>query len=402
MLPVTTSRRRFISVSGLMIFFFTLADGLLSYIIPVRITLLGFSATKMGLIIASSSVFGAIFDFVLARLIKNTNYRRFFLIAYILCLIFSLIVYSSSTLPLFLLSMAIWGLYSDLHTYAVFDFVGRSSLPKEHCKNFGILGIFKSLGYLIAPIIGGLIVADLAAFFPFSLSLSFTLIAIFFCLILISLSPRHPVIYPGRYRFHFLSELQLLKNIGTILFPVLIFTSTIYIFDAVFWTIGPVFSEKFTDFPDFGGFFMAAYTLPVLIVNWFVGPITGRFGKKKTAYISFLLSSLFLLPVSFVHQPLLIIILVFLSSTIGSVAWPAINGAYADYISESGRYSKEIESLLDLSCNLGYIIGPVFGGIVADVIGIQNVFSALTVLNIFVVIFLLFVTPKHITVKIKS
>lgn len=395
---------KLLSTAAMMLLFFALFDGLLAYILPIKITALGYSKSQMGLIIGSSNIFGAFFDFFLAKFLTNTNYRRLFLLSFGLCFIYPLLLWSSKTIPLFMISMAVWGLYGDINSYATFDFVSRRSQFDQHCKSFGILGIFKGLGYLISPLIAGLIIAQTINFFPFSLALSFILIFAIFYLLLVDFSPKKDSPqydrHPHYHHYNFFHEFHLLQKISKILFPVLLFTVTLYIFDAVFWTIGPIFSESFPSFRNFGGLFMAAYTLPVLVVNWFINPIVNRFGKKRTGHIAFLLSSLFLLPVAFLNQPTLVIIFVFISSLLGSIAWPAINGAYADYISESHSYDKEIESLADFSCNIGYIIGPIFAGIMADLVGNRHVFAALAILDIFIVLILLLITPKHITVKI--
>lgn len=395
-------RSRLLPLTATMLFFYALFDGLLAFILPIQITSLGFSKSQMGLIIGSSNIFGALFDFVLAKFITNTSYRRLYLIVFGLCFVYPLLLWSSKTIPLFMISMAVWGLYGDLNLYATFDFVSRRSKPQDHCKSFGVIGIFRSLGYLIAPIIAGLIIAETIDFFPYSLSLSFVLVSVFFLLILLQFSPKKDspeYDHKARYRhFNFFKEFTLLRKVAQILFPVLIFNITLYIFDATFWTIGPLFSESFSNFRNFGGLFMAAYTLPVLLVNWFVNPITNKFGKKKTAYISFLLGCVLLIPIGFIKEPLLIICLTFISSLFNSLAWPAIDGAYADYISESRSYQKEIISLTDFTCNLGYIIGPITAGLMADLIGNQNVFMALGVGSVFVVLMLILITPKHINV----
>lgn len=389
---------------SLMFFFYTLFDGLLSYLLPIHITGLGFSNSQMGLIIGSSNIFGLIFDFLLAKYITNTHYRRLFLVVYGLCFIYPLLLWSAKTLPIFMIAMSVWGLYGDLNNFATFDLVSRRSKFNDHSKTFGILGVFRSLGYLIAPIIAGAIVVNVVNFFPFSLALSFISITLIFYLILVQLSPKKDSPEfdrtPKYRKYNFVHEFHLLKNIAKILFPVLIFSATLCVFDAVFWTIGPIFSKGFPEFADFGGLFMAAYTLPVLFVNWFIKPITLRFGKKKTALIAFLLGNLFLLPVSLISHPLPIIFFVFLSSVLSSVAWPSLEGAYADYITESNSYQKEIESLNDITANIGYIIGPIFGGFMADFVGVRQVFLPLIIFNLLIVLILLKVTPKAITVRL--
>ena len=68
--------------------FWTLFDGLMAYVTPVLITSRGFSIAQMGLIIASSNIFGVIFDLMLIKFLRSANYRRLFLLVYLLCFAF--------------------------------------------------------------------------------------------------------------------------------------------------------------------------------------------------------------------------------------------------------------------------------------------------------------------------
>ncbi len=397
-------KNRILYAACLMLLFWSLYNGIISYTIPIMISGLGYSATLIGLIIASSNVFGAIYDFVLTKFIPNTSYRRLFLYVSILCLILPLVMWVSKTIPLLLISMAIWGLYGDLNDFAEFDFVSRRSSNQNHSQYFGILGIFQCIGSLLGPIVAGLVITERMTFMPFSLAYSFILMSIIFFIILIDVSPKKDAPdydHHAKYtRFNFINEFKLLGKISKILLPVIIFQITIYVFDSVFWVIGPLYSQSFPNFKDFGGIFMSAYTFPTLIVNWYIKPLTVKFGKKRTAYFSFIAGCLLLLPLTFIDNPYLIILLVFLSSIVNSIAWPAIHGACADYISESPVYEKEIQSVNDFSVNIGYIIGPASAGILADIFGMKNVFLILSSFCILVVCYLLVITPKHINVVI--
>jgi len=107
---------------GLMFFFWTLFDGLIAYMPPILITDRGFSVTEMGLIIASSNIFGMIFDFVLVKYLRSANYRRLFLLVYLLCFAYPIFLWFSKSLGMFLISMMIWGLYGDLNNFATYNF----------------------------------------------------------------------------------------------------------------------------------------------------------------------------------------------------------------------------------------------------------------------------------------
>lgn len=383
-----------------MLLFWAIFDGILGYIIPILITDLGYSKTQMGLIIASSNVFGAIFDFFLCKFIKNTNYRRLFLLFYLACFSYPLLLWSSKTVFIFVVSMAVWGLYGDLQNFASFDFVGNHS-KAENCQKFGIMGVFRSLGYIIAPILAGLLITSVVKSLPFIIAFIFILISFLFYLVLVRLSKKDPVVILASHRrSNFFKEFYLWKRIGLILLPVLLLNTLMYVFDATFWVIGPLFANNFIEFKGFGGLFVAAYMFPTLLVGWFIGSITSKLGKKKTALLAFLFSNILLLPLIWFREPILILTIVFISSFAGSIAWPSLRAAYADYINETDIYDKEIEGLNDFSANLGYIIGPIMAGFVADRVGIHSSFTFLAVINIVLVIFLLFLTPKKININI--
>jgi predicted MFS family arabinose efflux permease len=385
----------------LIILFWAIFDGTFSYIVPIFLTGLGLSKTQMGLIISFSSVFGATFDFLLSKFFKNTHYRRLFLFFYILCFIFPFILWSSSKVILLsIIAMAVWGLYYDLMNFALFDFIGNHSKSKNS-QRFGIAGIFKSVGISIAPILASFLIADIVTFTPFLVAFIFILLSFIFYLVLVKLSQKNCQTNEiHQHHSNFFREISLWKKIGFIIFPVLFFNTLLYIFDAAFWVIGPLFSQTFPNFKDFGGLFMLMYTAPTLIICWFVGKLTQKYGKKKTAFISFLIGNIILLPFFLLKNPIIILITVFCSSFIASLAWPAISGAYGDYINESEKYDREIEGLSDFSINLGYIIGPILVGLIADSVNISFTFSLLAFINIIFVILLLIFTPKKININI--
>ena len=146
---------------------------------------------------------------------------------------------------------------------------------------------------------------------------------------------------------------------------------------------------------------MAAYELPALVVGWFVGSVTGKFGKKRTAFLSLFAGSLVLVMLGYLTNPLLMIAAVFFSSMLMSLAWPALRSAFADYIHETGKYEKEIEGLEDLYTNIGYVLGPALAGFLADWLGNSKTFSVLGVMGVLTAIYLMKITPKKINV-IKS
>jgi len=392
---------RLVYIVALMAFFWTVFDLIISYIAPILITERGFSNSEMGMIIAFSSVSGAFFDFILARLLHSTNYLKTFFLVLTISFILPFVLWSSHHIFVYLIAMAIWGLYYDLYTFASYDFVSRNALNEnQHARDFGIIELFRSLGGLIAPIITTILIVDKVYFSHMVWPLLFLVIAFGFYMLLLSFSPLHHIHASDRHHksISILTEIFRWNVLGKKLLPVLIFMVSIYIFDATFWTIGPLFSESFPEFKHFSGFLMILYSLPSMLTAWKIEPLTRRFGKKRTAYITFLLANIFLIPVGFVNSPIIILILVFFSAVATSITWPSIEAAFADYTAEAGKLQTEVEGITDLTSNIGYIIGPIFAGIFSEKISISWSFGAIGIFNVIVILVLLMVTPRHIRI----
>ena len=394
--------RQLLYIVSFLVFFWTVFDLIISYLVPILITERGFSNSEMGLIISFSSIAGAIFDFFLIRLLKHTNYLKTFFLILIIAFIFPFVLWYSQHIFVYLLAMAIWGLYYDLYTFASYDFVSRNNdTESQHSHDFGVIELFRSLGGLVAPLIITVLVIGKLNFTHFIWPLLFLVIAFVFYILLFSFSPLHHFHAVDRRSrsVNFFVEVNSWRRLCRTLFPVLLFMISIYVFDATFWTIGPLFSDNFPSFPNFSGYLMTLYSLPSLLTAWRVEYLTQKFGKKRTAYVSFLFANIFLIPIGFVNSPWLVLLLVFLSAIATSITWPSIEGAFADYAQEAGHLDTEVEGITDLTTNIGYIIGPIFAGVFSDKIGISLSFGVLGIVNVAIVILLFFVTPRHIRIS---
>lgn len=393
-------------ILSFMLFFWALFDGLLGYLVPIVITGSGMSKTEMGIIFGSSSVFGAAFDFIVSKYFHKAHFRRIYLVMFALCFVYPLLLWTAKGVWLFLLAMAVWGLYYDLENFGNFDFISRGTDEDGHASHFGIVSVFKSLGYLIAPLIAGLLIGETTVVlwqpYIFSwvvLSISFLLLIVLFVIGKRRVTrDQHDIVL--RRKVNVLRELHIWNGIGKILLPVLLLTVFLNILDAFFWTIGPLLAESFGNLHPFNGLFLTMYELPPLLVGWFVGSATNVFGKKRTAFLSFGVGCLLLASIPLFANAYILLGIVFVASLFFGLSLPSINGAYGDYIKETSKYEKEIEGLEDFSTNIGYIIGPIMAGFLADRVGNMQAFSVFAVVGIIAALVLLKVTPKSITVEL--
>jgi MFS family permease len=186
------------------------------------------------------------------------------------------------------------------------------------------------------------------------------------------------------------------RQVSRPMITILLFYTLMGFYDAFFWTIGPLVAEGLHKNTPFGGLFLTAYYIPVLFVSWTVGSLSHKFGKKRTAFVFMLFGSLTLSTIGLFDNPTTLIAIVFISATFGAIAWPAIHGASADYISESPAREKEIEVVTDFASNAGFIIGPVIAGFLADKVGNIQSFSVLGIISALVTCFILKTAPKKI------
>jgi len=399
------NRHKIVYTLALLMLFWCIYDGIITFITPIVITESGLSGTLMGIIVGTSSIAGALFDFIACRIFKSLFFRRVFLIMFGICLFYPLLLFRAKTFWIYIIAMALWGVYYDLKNFGIFDLVSRYTKHNEHSSSFGVVSVFVSLGYLLAPIIAGFMVGESVGWQPFVASWIFLLISAIFLLGLIVLTryQKNDATVPTAevcQRVNFLNEVGLWKRIGKIIFPVLILTLLLNFVDSFFWTVGPLLAESFSGTFGFAGFFMAAYSLPALLVGWFVGPITGKFGKKRAALTCLFIGSIILSTLFLFHNQMLLIGVIFMASIFISMAWPAINGAYADYISETIRMENEINGLEDFFTNIGYVIGPMIAGFLVDLLGNTETFSVLGGFVAICALILLFVTPKKIDIKL--
>lgn len=396
------SRHRALYVLCGMIVFWAIFDGIISYITPLLIVQHGISKTELGLIIGSSSLAGAFFDLLMCWIFKNAKHRRILTIMFAICLIYPLILHQATTATLFFVAMVVWGFYYDLHNIANFEYVGNHLPKAEHSSAFGLIYMASSFGYLMAPILAGLVIVTLVDWKAFIVAWILLFISICFFLALNFVGKKEiqdDMEIRERVRpINLLLSVSLWHRIVKIIAPILVLTCLLNIIDSFFWTIGPIVAEGMSQYHQFAGFFMVAFTLPPLLVGWGIGKITTKYGKKQTAFVSLLIGSLILSTMMFWHNPFILIAIVLLFSSSIAFSWPAINGVYADFISETDNLTREIESVEDFFVNIGYIVGPILAGFLADRAGNMTAFSILGVFGAIMAFVLMKITPKSIRI----
>ena len=381
-----------------------LFDGIATYIVPLAITQAGISETVMGLIIGSSSFIGLFVDVIIVRIAKRTTYRRYFLWLFLLCAVYPLILWQANNISLFLVAMGVWALYYDLHMFGRLDYVGREEPASHHAHSSSILETFTGVGYVLAPIVASSLVVGSVGKEVFLMMWAVLLLAVaMYGVFLYTIehnrnrSTKHREVHIKKQSLvlHF----RLIETITARIAPVLFFTLLLNVIYSSVWTIGPLFTLKEPGFEHLSGLFVTAFSIPLVLVSWLGSTLSIRFGKKRTAFVAAIFGSAMIATIGFMDAPIGIIVATFLGACGLAIARPAIASAYANYISESEGIEPEFEATQVFFGNLGFIIGPILSGFLADQIGFGYTFTVIGAIGFIISAILLSMHKPNIRVS---
>ncbi len=380
-----------------MIFFFIIFDGLIMYLTPIVMQQSHIQLGTIGLVIGLSSVGGMFFDILLVRVLENANHRRIFLYCFLAASSTPLILFGATTITVYLVAMAVWGLYYNLYEIGLLAYVDEKVPKEKQVSTFGFLNVFEGLGYLVAPFIASILLLVVVSNFALAgWSYSFLIIAFIFFLFFSKLGKN---IFPKRAKrknfYNLITEEKFFDKIRLRLLPVLFLTLTLNAVDAGVWTTGPILSEKIT--PGFaGGAFMIAYMIPPLLSGWIVGILAKKFDKKNTALFALLFGSLLITAIALTKSPMFAIIAIFFVALFWTLTDPTIKTAYTEHIADLAVSHKEIETVDDLFVNLGDTIGPIIAGYSAQFFGLENSFIIIGIIGILASFILFYFMPKNL------
>lgn len=393
-----------ILILSVMLFFIYLGDGILSDWVPTFMQDSTGSSLVMGLIMSFSSLVGFGADLVFPQLLKLVKTRKLMLMAIGTSLVFSGILLWTTVLPwivLFLIAMAVWGIYYEFLGFGSYQFVSESVPTNARAGAWAVMGVFKSLAYFLGPIIG--------SYFAMRKGNAETvLVAVFFVFLgyLLWLATGRHLKQVSSESSH--ERINLWREVGQWrillehVWPVLILSIGMGLIDATFWTTGTVLSDNLAEQSWMGGMFLPFYMLPMVIFGVVVARWGIYKGKKKIAEISMLIAGICLSLMGVVDSVVFMLGVSLLTGTALAVAWPMTDAVYSDIVQRMGREGKHMVGLSSSTISLAYIIGPILAGGIAQFIGERMTFSFIGILMVFVSIFLLVVTPKKLRLPQKE
>lgn len=353
----------------------------------------------MGLVFSFSSVVGFVTDLVFPQLLRKFKARRLILLAIAANLIFSGILIWTTTWPwlvLFLLAMAVWGVYYELLWFGSAQFVSDNVPTESRSGVWGVLSVFKSLAYFIGPIVGSWLAISRGNMTTVVVAASVVCVGYVIWVLTSKKEKIHEREIEPMEKFDIGEELGYWKVLFVHVWPVLLISLTMGLIDATYWTTGAVLSDIMARGGLLGGLFLPAYMLPPI----FMGVILAKWGvykgKKKIAEIFLLFAGVFLALLGLREGLWSMLLLSFLTGVALSVAWPMVDAVYSDILARMGTERKHMVGLSSSTTSLAYIIGPITAGFISSRVGERMTFVVMGALTVVVAIVLLFSTPRKL------
>lgn len=179
-----------------------------------------------------------------------------------------------------------------------------------------------------------------------------------------------------------LTDYGRLKSTGLV---ILLMTFLFSFYDGMVWVLEPLYYREFTSDALVGGIIMSAFVLPLIFLEAPGGWLADRFGRRKTLAAGLLAAGVFSIAFGMADDVYGLFAAAFLATTGLALAWPSMEGILT-VKSDAGERGSVV-GVWSTARDLGYVVGPFGGGVLAQFIGLDMTFAALGVVFIAVTAF---------------
>lgn len=352
---------------------YTITDGIVTFYLPILAEEVLTSMALVGIVLASSSVWDIVADLFLGFQSKEVKHKQLIRWAFVimLLLIGSNILAVSGGLgvrrAILLLSMLLWGFHYEAMIWGVYDFVVDTREKGTQAASFGVISVFQSLGYAIGAVIAGtaILVSAKTALGTGSLfaALGLVLFSIFIT------TYREPPSKEHQRKLHFRTEIQLWRKIGRKIFPLLLVTLSVGLFNGVVFSMTPILVETRAGLSLLGGFIVGAFSVPMILFTGWFGRLADKYGKHQFVILASFLIAATMSVFGLVDNPWVAAVLALTAGTGLSLLYPALDSQFSAYIGEHTGQEKETLGEMGVSVNIGFILGAALGGIFVSLTG---------------------------------
>ena len=383
---------------SLVLFFVYLGDAMLSDWVPAYIQESVGKPWLMGLIISFSSMIGFVADLFLPQFLKKVSVEKMIVLAIGSSLIFCGLLLWSTYWPyviIFLMAMAVWGVYYEFLGFGGQQFVSESIPTHFRSGAWAVLGAFRGLAYFVGPLFGSFLLISKGNVAV--VTVSSLMVFIGYLIWFLNKKKKVAVMDVTEEKtINVFVEAKHWVYLLKFVWPIVVLSLSMGLLDSTFWTTGTVLSDNMARNSAWGGLFLPLYELPMVIMGVVVARWGIYKGKKKLAEIFMLITGILLSGIYFTDSVVLLLIISFFVGLTTSVCWPLRDAVYSDLVSRMGFEGKHMIGLSGSTISLAYIIGPIVSGSLATYFGEKETFVIVGSFLGVVSIFLIMITPKKL------
>ncbi len=336
-------------------------------LLPTYARTLGASGIWIGLIFSGLPMMRSLLSPIVGRMSDRAGKIKPFVSTGISIYAIASILFAESTRVIHLfVSRLFQGLGSSLVTPQVMAYISRIAPRGEESKYFGIINMIFFLGLGIGPFFGGAL-ADLlgikSAFYIMGI-LSFVALLIFVLLV-------KEIPQPKTRSKKRLVPFRLILRDKRIL-GIVFFRFALAITRAATLTFFPVLAALHGTSRSGIGFILTYQMLLLSFSQYPGGKIADRYGKFEALLAGGTIANIAFILFPFSPGMLWYLVLNTLMSVGGALSMPAAMGIISEIGREYGPATTM--SLLDVAFSVGFAIGPVFSGVIYDILNISSVF----------------------------
>lgn len=371
---------RFLLFASMMLFVF-IADAIMSYYAPVLIEETLKSSTKMGFILATSSVAGMLTDFVFAQMFNQKKAFFFQRILFLLVFLFPLsFIFPPSTFT-FIMAMIGWGVSYEAMIFCTYHAIHEAVGKVHHAWAWGLVAILKNVALFVGPLIASTTFMQ-SRHLPIYYAVIFNAIAVFLFFIYVLIQKKTSIkndffLYEQPPALHrtLKETIAIWRTLDRVLWPLLILLVLFYLFESAVFSVGPLFSEHLKEQHVWGGWFVSLYGMPGIFVGFFVHLLAQRFGKKKLSFLTGVLGGLTAVFMGFASPVGMVLAGMFVASFWLAIMQPVLVAVFEDLIARGEPVANDLISMTALTSSFSYIVGPILNGFLNDQFGELAVFT---------------------------
>jgi DHA1 family tetracycline resistance protein-like MFS transporter len=309
-----------------------------------------------GLLSAIFAVMQFLFGPVLGNLSDRFGRRPILLVALVVMAIDYLVLAMAGTLWLLFLGRIIGGITAATQSTAA-AYMADISKPEQKAANFGLISAAFGLGFIIGPLLGGLL-GELGTRAPFYAAAALAALNAIFGYFVLPETVRQAIPRPFEWRranpFGAFRAVGRLPGLGVLLTVFFLYQVAFFVYPAV-WAY---FTRARFGWEDgMVGVSLALFGVAMVVVQaWLIRVILARFGERLTVAFGLLFNIAAFGTIALVASGTIALILTPLTA-LGAVVVPALQGLMSRMVSDDAQ--GELQGVLTSIGAVSMIISPV-------------------------------------------